>query len=327
MKIETYELKIPGEIEITFLNYGGIIQKLVVPDSNGNMDDVVLGFDNPEDYTGPHPYFGALVGRYANRIAKGKFRLNEKTYQLQINNGPNALHGGLRGFDRVFWNVTKNPDGLSYTLKHESPHMNEGYPGKLSVEVTYTVTRGRELVIDYKAVTDRPTPINLTNHSYFNLGGVHRETILDHELWINADAITAVDGNLIPTGELLSTRDAFDFREHKRIGIDITKVPAGYDHNYVLNHAPLYDPKARLIDPDSGRMMEVFTTEPGLQFYSGNFLDGTLKGKNEVHYKKHHGLCLETQHFPDSPNHPHFPSTILTPEGPYFSKTIYKFTS
>lgn len=327
MKIETYKMMIPGEIEVTFLNYGGIIQSLKVPDKNGVMEDVVLGFDEPESYTKDHPYFGALIGRYANRIRKGKFTLEGKEYQLNINNGPNSLHGGLIGFDRVFWEVEKDSDGHSYTLRHESPHMHEGYPGKLKIEVTYTVTAGRDFVIDYKATTDRPTPINFTNHSYFNLSGGKSETILDHELWINSQAITYVDKDLTPTGKIIEVNKDFDFREHKRIGKDIEHVHGGYDHNYILFDVPIYDPKARLVEPVSGRMMEVFTTEPGLQFYSGNFLDGSIQGKNGQRYFKHAGLCLETQHFPDSPNHPEFPNTILSPDSPYYSKTIYKFTA
>lgn len=319
MKIQTYILSIPGQIEVTFLNYGGIIQKILVPDKEGRMGDVVLGFDNPEDYRNEHPYFGALVGRYANRIANGRFTLDGKIYQLTTNNGSNALHGGILGFDRVFWDVNENPDGMSFTLKHHSPSGHEGYPGNLEVEVTYTIDKGRELIIDYQATTDEATVINLTNHSYFNLSGAG--TILDHELWLNADHFTEVDENLTPTGRLPDVTGDMDFRSHRKI------AHGGYDHNFVLNEAPLRDPKARLIDPDTGRMMEVFTTEPGIQFYSGNFLDGTLMGKNQERYQQYAGLCLETQHFPDSPNHPHFPSTILRPDEEFVSKTIYKFTS
>lgn len=326
-EIETYTLKVPGQIEMTFLNYGGIIQKLLVPDKNGVMEDVVLGFDNPDDYKKTHPYFGAIVGRYANRIAKGEFSLHGERYRLAVNNGPNSLHGGIHGFDKAFWKIRKSLDGMSYTLSHESPDGDEGYPGKLSVDVTYTLTKGRELVIDYRATTDRETIINLTNHSYFNLGGRNSDSILDHELWINADYYTAVDSDLTPTGDLMQVHGAKDFREHKKIGKDIEHVTGGYDHNFVLNEAPLYDPKARLIHSTSGRMMEVLTTEPGLQFYSGNFLDGSLQGKNGVKYQKHQGLCLETQHFPDSPNHPKFPSTVLKPGEVFSSKTIYKFSS
>ena len=327
MKIETFTLSIPDEIEITFLNYGGIIQNLRVPDKNGKMDDVVLGFENPEDYKKDHPYFGALIGRYANRIANGHFQLDGKGYELSINNGPNSLHGGLIGFDRIFWNVTKNQDDLSYTLIHQSPDGHEGYPGNLKVEVTYTLSKSRELIIDYKATTDQATPVNFTNHSYFNLSGLSDKNILEHELWINADKFTDVDSDLTPTGILSEVTAPMDFREHKTIERDLEKVSGGYDHNYVLNNVPLRDPKARLVDPYSGRMLEIFTTQPGLQFYSGNFLDGNLIGKKTTKYQKYQGLCLETQHFPDSPNHNHFPNTILRPGEVFTAKTIYKFSS
>lgn len=326
MKTQSFNLSIPGEIDLTFLNYGGIIQKLIVPDKKGRMDDVVLGFEDPEDYKKDHPYFGAIVGRYANRIAGGKFTLDGKTYSLKINNGPNALHGGLIGLDRVYWNVERNVDGMFYTLTHESPDGHEGYPGNLKVEVTYRLSNSRELIIDYRATTTKPTPVNLTNHSYFNLGGPEAETILDHELWINADHYTVVDANLTPTGDIFSVIGAKDFTEHKTIGKDIDHINGGYDHNYVLNESPLHDPKARLYHPASGRTLEVFTTEPGIQFYSGNFLDGKLRGKKGIKYGKHHGLCLETQHFPDSPNHPQFPNTILRPGEVFYSKTIYRFS-
>lgn len=327
MNIQTYTLSIPGEIEVTFLNYGGIIQKLKVPDKHGKMEDVVLGFDNPEEYLKDHPFFGAIIGRYANRIKNGQFSIGQEEITLTRNEGSNTLHGGKKGLDKVFWDVHKNPDGQSYTLRYESPDKEEGFPGKLQVEVTYTIDKGRELVIDYKVTSDKVTPVNLTNHSYFNLGGPTSTSILDHELWINGDAITEVDKDLIPTGELIPLKYPFDFRHHKRVGLDLGKIPGGYDHNFVLNEVPIYDPKARLLDPTSGRMMEIFTTEPGLQFYSGNFLSGKIKGKNGVVYQKHAGLCLETQHFPDSPNHPQFPTTLVGPEAPYFSKTIYKFTA
>lgn len=326
MKIQPYSLTIPGEIDVTFLNFGGIIQKISVPDKTGKMEDVVLGFDNPEDYLAENPYFGALIGRYANRIAGGKFNLEGKSYSLKQNNGQNALHGGERGFNRVFWNVEKNPDNFSYTLTYLSRDGEEGYPGNLSVEVTYRVSNGRELIIDYRATTDKATPLNLTNHSYFNLGGKNAETILDHELWINADHYTVVTGDLIPTGDIFSVIGAKDFREHKAIGKDIGHINGGYDHNYVLNEAPLFDPKARLYHPASGRTLEVFTTEPGLQLYSGNQLDGSLRGKSGIKYHQYHGLCLETQHFPDSPNHAHFPDTILKPGDVFTSKTIYRFS-
>jgi aldose 1-epimerase len=325
-KVQSYTLKIPNEIEVTFLNYGGIIQRIVVPDKKKKMDDVVLGFDDIEDYQKDHPYFGSLIGRYGNRISQGKFNLNNKKYTLAVNNGPNSLHGGLRGFDKVMWDVQKNSDGHSYTLSYQSPDGDEGYPGNLKVEVTYTISQSRELVIDYRATTDQQTPINLTNHTYFNLAGTTTNSILDHELWINADHYTAVDKDLTPTGEIFSAKGAKDFREHKKIGQDIEHINGGYDYNYVLNDAPLFDPKARLYHHASGRTLEVFTTEPGLQFYSGNFLDGSIRGKEGIPYQKYHGLCLETQHFPDSPNHSNFPTTILKPGEAFTSKTIYRFS-
>ncbi|MFP5384497.1 MAG: aldose epimerase family protein [Bacteriovoracia bacterium] len=327
MTIRSYTLMIPGEIEVTFLNYGGIIQKILVPDSKGEMNDVVLGFDRAEDYLSEHPYFGALIGRYANRIANAEFELDGKTYLLNANHGKHTLHGGKKGLDKVFWEVEKDPDGQSCTLKYRSPDGEEGYPGNLEIEVTYTITPGREFIISYHARTDKKTFINLTSHMYFNLGGVTEETILNHELWINADHFTAVDKDLIPSGEIFTVKGAKDFREHKTIGKNISDLPGGYDFNYVLNKAPLRDPKARIKHPASGRMLEILTTEPGLQFYSGHLLDGTLKGKNGLLYQKYQGLCLETQHYPDSPHHPQFPSTLLKPGEEFTSRTIYKFSS
>ncbi len=326
MKIESYHLEIPGKIKMSFLNLGGIIQYLHVPDKNGMMGDIVLGFDNKEDYQHfAHPYFGSIIGRYANRIAEGLFRIDGKSYQLILNDGENSLHGGLIGLDKVFWQVQENSDKHSYTLTHEDPNGRQGYPGNVKIAVTYTLSNRCELVIDYHAVTDAKTIINLTNHTYFNLGDGCEKNILEHELWINANFYTEVRNNLIPTGNILEVNGPNDFRKQKKIGKDIGKTPTGYDHNYVLNEGPLYCPKARLIHEKSGRMMEVFTTEPGMQFYSGNLLDGTLLGKNNTYYQRHQGLCLETQHFPDSPNHPNFPSTELNPGEIFKSKTIYKF--
>lgn len=326
MKIETFELKIPGRIELTFMNFGGIIQKLIVPDGHGRMGDVLIGFDHPESYMSEHPYFGALIGRYANRINEGKFKLNNKTYNLAINNGPNSLHGGNRGFDKVFWDV-KKLDDTAYLLSYTSPDEEEGYPGELKTEVTYRINQGQELIISYEATTTKPTPINLTQHMYFNLSGSFQKNILDHELWINAETYTEVNKDLIPKGIYMSVEGAMDFRRQKKIGRDLDKVSGGYDHNYCLNDVPLRDPKARLVHEMSGRMMEVFTTEPGLQFYSGNFLDGSIKGKQDIPLQKHAGLCLETQHYPDSPNHSHFPTTILNPGDKFLSETVYKFTT
>jgi aldose 1-epimerase len=327
MKIEPFTLGIPGEIELTFLNYGGIIQSLRVPDRSGVFTDVVLGFDDPEDYQrSSHPYFGALIGRYANRIRDGRFPLGKRTFKLARNRPPNALHGGERGFDKRFWKVRPRGDGFTAGLTLVSPDGDEGYPGELRVEVTYQLTKGRELVIDYLARALAPTILNLTNHSYFNLSG-DRSPILEHELWLNAARFTEVDGNLTPTGQLLPATGAMDFQTQKKIGRDIAATPAGYDHNFVLNEAPLFDPKARLFCRDTGITLEVFTTEPGIQVYSGNFLDGTLAGKGGNRYAKYQGICLETQHFPDSPNHTAFPSTVLLPGETFNSKTIYKFSA
>jgi aldose 1-epimerase len=325
MKLQSYSLSLDKEIEIRFLNYGGIIQSLLVPDKNGVMDDVVLGFNELRDYEENQHYFGALIGRYANRIAGGKFTLDEKEFRLTINTPPNSLHGGTVGLNRVFWEVKKNADKRSYTLIHDSAHLHEGYPGHLHVEVIYRLSSRRELILDYKAVADRPTPVNLTNHTYFNLSGMKVETILEHELWINSEAFTEINSNLIPTGRILPLNESLDFRLQKKIGRDISKIQGGYDHNYILKEGSIFDPKVRLYDPFSGRVMEVFTTEPALQFYSGNFLDGTILGKKGVRYLKHAGLCLETQHFPDSPHYPHFPNTILRPGETFRSQTIYKF--
>ena len=326
MNIKSYVLSIPGEIEVTFLNYGGIIQKILVPDKTGKMDDVVLGFDRPQDYLNGHPYFGSIIGRFANRIANAEFELEGKKYKLNANDRAHSLHGGKMGFDKVFWEIERDPDGHSCTLRYRSPDGEEGYPGNLEVEVTYTITKGREFVISYNARTDKTTFVNLTNHTYFNLSGSD-ETILGHELWINADHFTAIDKELIPSGEIFTLKGAKDFREHKLIGKDIDDLPGGYDFNYVLNDAPLRDPKARLLHHQSGRMLEILTTEPALQFYSGNSLNGSTRGKNGLHYKKYQGLCLETQHYPDSPHHPRFPSTLLRPGEEYSSRTIYKFSS
>lgn len=324
-KIETYNISIPNEIEMTFLNYGGIIQSLKVPDRFGVMQDVVLGFENVNQYLEAHPYFGAIVGRFANRIGHGKFQIAGKSYQLGINNSPHSIHGGFKGFDKAFWDVHTNNEKNSYTLSYQSPDGEEGYPGSLRVRVTYTLTTLRELIIDYDAVTTKPTPVNLTSHSYFNLTGNFSENILGHELWSEAQSYLEVDSTQLPTGEILPVNDAMDFRTQKPIGLDIDKVSGGYDHNYILGPSNLTRARARVYEPKSGRILEVFTSEPGMQFYTGNFLDGTLRGKKKLPIQKYQGLCLETQHFPDSPNHPHFPSTVLSPNEHFSSRTIYRF--
>jgi aldose 1-epimerase len=337
--IEMFTLNSGTGVEIQVMSYGGIITSLKVPDREGRAADVVLGFDSPQGYLNqpPPPYFGALIGRYGNRIAKGKFTLDGHSYTLAINNDPNALHGGTRGFDKVLWTVNsrESADGASVVLTRTSPDGEEGYPGNLQVRVTYTLTSKNELVVDYHATTDKATPVNLTQHSYFNLAGHDSGDILAHQLMINADRYTPVDATLIPTGELAPVEGTpFDFRQPTAIGARIDqdnpqlKNGKGYDHNWVLNRTGTgLSLAARVTDPKSGRTLEVRTTEPGLQFYSGNFLDGTIKGKGGHAYAHRSGLCLETQHFPDSPNKSNFPSTILEPGHSYDSKTVFAFSA
>lgn len=326
-----------GGITAKITNYGGIVTELHVPDKSGNTADVVLGFDTLEGYLAGHPYFGAITGRYANRIAGGKFTLDGKTYVLAVNNGPNSLHGGLKGFDKQVWKAEelKTPDGPALKLSRTSPDGEEGYPGNLDVTVTYTLTPDGALKIDYLATTDKPTVLNLTNHSYFNLAGAAAGKILDHELTIAADKVTAVDENLIPTGVLAEVAGTpLNFDLPMAIGSRIGEIggdPGGYDHNYVIREfepgskEPVFT--ARVKDPKSGRIMSVFTTEPGVQLYTANFLDGTLRGKGGVVYDKNRALCLETQHWPDSPNHGSFPTTRLNPGETYRQTTIYKFSA
>ncbi|MCD4747144.1 MAG: galactose mutarotase [Bacteroidales bacterium] len=309
-------------------NYGAIVTSLIVPDKQGNFDDIVLGYDNLEDYIKDSPYFGAIVGRYGNRIAKGKFILDDKEYTLAVNNGNNHLHGGIKGFDKVVWDAEEidNKEGVGLKLKYISKDGEEGYPGNLEVTVTYTLTNNNELKISYEAVTDKPTPVNITHHSYFNLAGAGKEDILNHELMIDADKYTVVDKELIPTAELRDVKDTpMDFTSPESIGSRIAAVEGGYDHNYVLNNNGKFAKVVEVIEPQSGRLMEVYTSEPGIQFYSGNFLDGSNIGKNGKKYNKYYGFCLETQHFPDSPNQPSFPSTILKPGEKYGYTTVYKF--
>jgi aldose 1-epimerase len=337
--IEVFTLTNGRGMEMQVLSYGGIITSLKVPDKNGQAADVVLGFDSPQQYLEqpPPPYFGALIGRYGNRIAKGAFTLDGHTYKLAVNNDPNHLHGGTRGFDKVMWTATprESADGSSVVLTRTSPDGEEGYPGNLQARVTYTLTGKNELIVDYHATTDKATPVNLTQHSYFNLAGHDAGDILGHQLLINADRYTPVDATLIPTGELAPVQGTpFDFRQPTAIGARIDqddpqlKNGKGYDHNWVLNRSGSgLSLAARLTDPKSGRTLEIRTTEPGLQFYSGNFLDGTIKGKGGHVYAHRSGLCLETQHFPDSPNQSHFPSTILKPGQTYESKTVFAFSA
>lgn len=319
---------------MSVMNYGGIIVSLTAPDRTGKMEDVVLGYDSLNSYLQDNPYFGALIGRYGNRIAKGKFALDGETYTLALNNGQNTLHGGVKGFDKVFWKIepASTKDGASLKLTYTSADGEEGYPGKLDVVVTYTLTDDNQLKIHYRATTDRKTVVNLTQHTYFNLNGA-TSPIVDHELMIKADRFLPVDSTLIPTGEFLPVSNTpFDFQTPARIGSRINesheqlKHGIGYDHCWVLNKINgELSLAAVLYDSSSGRQVEVLTTEPGIQFYSGNFLNGSNIGKNGVAYQWRYGLCLETQHFPDSPNRPQFPSTVLNPGEVYESQTIYKF--
>jgi aldose 1-epimerase len=333
--VDLYVLANASGTQAKVITYGGIVTELHVPDRDGKLGDVVLGFDDLKGYLAGHPYFGCLVGRVANRIAKGRFTLDGKEYKVATNNGPNALHGGLKGYDKVVWKAGKAAadDGkASLELSYPSKDGEEGYPGNLSCTVTYTLTDDNELRIDYRATTDRPTPVNLTNHSYFNLAGPASGDILGHEIMLAADRYTPVDDMLIPTGEIKPVRGTpLDFTKPEKIGARIDRLkgdPGGYDHNFVINGGGgKLALAARVHEPKTGRVMEVHTTEPGVQFYTGNFLDGTVKGKGGVVYKKHQGLCLEAQHFPDSVNHPDFPSIVLKPGQTYTQTTVYKFSA
>ncbi|HXH05769.1 MAG TPA: aldose epimerase family protein [Vicinamibacterales bacterium] len=324
-------------LELRAATYGGIIVALQAPDREGRAADIVLGYENLDGYLRDNsPYFGAIIGRYANRIGGARFALDGRTYRLAANDGPNHLHGGLRGFDKRVWTAEpfERPAEAGVVLRYTSPDGEEGYPGRLDARVTYTLTARNELIVDYQATADRPTIVNLTQHSYFNLTGATRD-ILAHVLWVDADRYTPVDERLIPTGELASVDGTpFDFRTPTPIGARIAqrhpqlRRGRGYDHNFVLNGwKPGGPPRpaARLVDPASGRTLEVATTEPGLQLYTGNFLDGRITGKGGRVYAHRWGLCLETQHFPDSPNRPTFPSTVLRPGEVYRSRTIFTF--
>jgi aldose 1-epimerase len=329
-QVEIYTLA-NSKIEATITTYGGIVVSLRVPDRKGNMDDVVLGYDSLSQYASNGPYFGAIIGRYANRIAHGSFVLEGKTYSVPKNDGDNSLHGGTRGFDKVVWKTKPIKDGIE--LSYVSRDGEQGYPGTLTATARYTLN-DNELRVEYSATAEKPTVVNLTNHSYFNLAGQGNGTILQHQLKINASRFTPVDSALIPTGELRSVDGTdFDFRASTPIGqrIDANEDQLhkgkGYDHNWVLDKTQeQLSEAAELYDPGSGRVLQVLTTEPGLQFYSGNFLDGTIVGKHGRTYAWRSGLCLETQHFPDSPNHPNFPSTELTPGQRYHSVTAFKFS-
>ena len=335
--INLYTLTNSHGLEIRAMNYGGIILSMRVPDRKGQLADIVLGHDTLEGYIPNPPYIGAIVGRYANRIANGTFTLDGKTYTLQTNDGPNTLHGGVkRTFDKVVWDdepLTHGENGVAFT--YLSKDGEEGFPGNLKIKVTYTLTNEDELVVDYEASTDKATPINVSQHSYFNLGGEGTGDILNHELMLNADRFTPVNSKLIPIGELRSVKGTpLDFTSPTKIDARIEDpyeqlvLAHGYDHNFVINRkGDRLELAARVYEPTSGRVLEVSTTQPGIQFYTGNFLDGTVTGKQGHVYKKRYGFCLETQHFPDSPNHPEFPSTILRPGGTFHSKTIFKFST
>jgi aldose 1-epimerase len=328
-EVELFTMK-SGKIEAAVMTYGGRIVTLKVPDRNGKVADIVLGFDSLQGYLGDNPYFGALIGRYGNRIGGGMFTLDGQRYTLAKNDGANSLHGGVKGFDKVLW--SGRIEGESVVLTYRSKDGEEGYPGNLNATVRYTVA-DNELKLSYEATTDMPTVINLTNHSYFNLAGQGEGDILGQEMMLAADRFLPVDKGLIPTGEMRNVAGTpFDFRAPHRIGerIDAAdeqiRYGRGYDHNWILNGGgAALKLAARARDPQSGRAMEVSTTEPGVQFYTGNFLDGTIAGKGGKRYGHRSAFCLETQHFPDSPNHPVFPSTVLRPGQKYFSTTVYRF--
>jgi aldose 1-epimerase len=343
--VEIYTLRNTHGMEARILTYGGIIQTLKVPDRNGNLEDVVLGYDNLDGYLTNSPYFGALIGRYGNRIGGAKFTLEGQTYTLATNNGPNTLHGGIKGFDKVIWTAKPNitPEGPALELSYVSKDGEEGFPGTLHVTATYTLTDNNELHLDFSATTDKPTVCNLTAHSYFNLRGQGNGDILGHEVCINADKFTPVDKELITTGEIKPVAGTpFDFRKPTAIGARINdpdpelQYGPGYDHNWVINKPldkegkPILNKlvlQARVYEPTTGRVMEVWSTEPGLQFYAGNFLDGTIVGKEGKVYPRRSGFCMEPQHYPDSPNKPMFPSTELKPGQTYRNTIIYRFSA
>lgn len=318
-------------LSVSIINYGGIVTHLRLPDRNGQLRDIVLGYDSLDQYLRDNsPYFGAIAGRYANRIAYGRFTLDGNTYQLATNNGLHHLHGGSKGFDKVVWESEHftEADSAGVILTYLSPDGEEGYPGNLQVKVVYTLNNQNQLRIDYEATTDRPTIVNLTHHSYFNLNGAGEGTIENHFLQILGDHYLPVNETLIPTGEILPVENTpMDFRTPRLIGKTLHQVSGGYDHTWVLNN---YDGSMRkvaeLSEPQSGLKISVYSDQPGLQFYSGNFLDGSIKGKNNKYYLKHGGLCLETHHFPDSPNRPEFPSVVLRPGEVYRTTTVYEFS-
>ena len=333
--VDVYVLTNANGAVCKIMTYGAIVTELDMPDKTGAMGDIVLGFDNVDSYLAGDPYFGAIVGRVANRVAKGKFTLDGKEYTLAVNNGPNALHGGLKGFDKVVWKaeIVKRSEGPAVQFTYTSPDGEEGYPGTLKATVVYTLCNENGLKIEYKATCDKATPVNITNHSYFNLAGAEKDGILGHRLTLFCDSYTPVDDTLIPTGEIKPVAGTpLDFRTPHRIGARIRQVgsnPAGYDHNFIINASDCgcgLKHTANVWEPRSGRVLDMYTSEPGVQFYSGNFLDGTLKGMGGVVYKQYQAFCLEAQHYPDSVNHPNFPSMILRPGKTYTQTTVYKFS-
>jgi aldose 1-epimerase len=333
--VSLYKLRNEKGIEATISNFGGRLVTLKVPDRAEKFADIVLGYDTLEPYTKPNPFFGTLVGRYANRIANGEFTLNGKKYTLAKNNGPNALHGGPQGFDKKVWLPEISKDGQSLKLTYVSKDGEEGYPGRLTAVVTYSLSNENALSIDYSATTDADTVLNLTNHSYFNLAGHDNGKILDHELMITADKFTPVNDKLIPTGELKSVEGTpFDFRQPTKVGARIDspdqqiQYGSGYDHNFVLNRAgdaPTL--AARITEPQSGRVMDVLTTQPGVQFYTANHINGEIKGKAGATYRMRSAYCFETQHFPDTPNQPTFPTALLKAGETYHQITVFRFST
>lgn len=335
-EVSLYTLTNKSGLVAKITNYGGIMTELWLPDKNGQLADCVLGYDTVDEYVKNNPYFGALIGRYGNRIGKGKFTLEGKEYTLAQNNNGNHLHGGIKGFDKVIWKAKeiKTKDSVGLELKYLSKDGEEGYPGNLKVKVVYMLTDSNELTIEYEAATDKATVANLTQHNYYNLGGHVSGTILNHQLMLNSNRFTPTDSGLIPTGQILPVDGTpMDFRKPTAIGERVNadyeplKFGGGYDHNWILTKKTKGEMSlaAKVYEPTSGRTMEIWTEEPAIQFYCGNFLDGTNIGKGGVAYQHRTGFCLETQHYPDSPNHPNFPSTALLPKQKYHTKTVHKF--
>ena len=329
-EVQLYTLTNANGMQVKITNYGAIVTSIITPDKEGNMGDVVLGFDNVNGYVPNDPHIGGIIGRYANRIAKGKFTIDGNEYTLATNNGPNHLHGGNIGFDRVVWQAEELPAQNAIKLTYVSKDMEEGYPGNLTAVVTYTLTDDNGLKIDYEATTDKATPVNLTNHSYFNLSAGKKKDILKNVVTINADKYTASDETLIPTGELKSVKGTpYDFTTPQTVGTRINNLQGyGYDLNYVINNGgDKLTHAATVYEPTTGRVMEVHTTQPGIQRYTAYHLDGSLTGKNNTKYESYGGLCLEAQHYPDSPNKPEFPNTVIKPGEKYKETTIYKFSA